>query len=83
LLDLDDLTASTASIMTLLAALVSHPDVRVDTLDVGASVTSLVPRLWPFLSHNVSTVRKSALNTLHSLMARRDRTGANAVSGPT
>ena len=48
-------------------------------LECGEGMTKLVPRLWPFLSHNVSIVRKSALNTLQSLLAKRSKL-QNAVS---
>ena len=106
LLDLDDLTASTNSIMTLLSSLLAHPKVSADrwvalnvcfyffgggggeafplqgTLNAyhalcvlpsslaTESLTELVPRLWPFLGHSISSVRKAALDMLHTLLVR-------------
>ncbi|XP_064613763.1 TATA-binding protein-associated factor 172-like [Liolophura sinensis] len=68
LMDLDELTASTNSIMMLLSTLLSYPQ--------GSSVSSLhqplselVPRLWPFLRHNITSVRGAALETLHTLLS--------------
>ena len=38
---------------------------------VGAlPLTLLVPRLWPFLKHNVSSVRRAVLDTLLTLLSR-------------
>ncbi|XP_077979914.1 TATA-binding protein-associated factor 172-like [Glandiceps talaboti] len=63
LLDLDDLTASTNSIMTLLSTLASKAPSR-----THQSLSELIPRLWPFLRHNISSVRKAALQTLYTLL---------------
>ncbi|PIK38156.1 hypothetical protein BSL78_25008 [Apostichopus japonicus] len=75
LLDLDDLTASTSSIMMLLAALLSHPNSGSDGSDYHDNresgthrQTELVTRLWPFLSHNSTSVRTASLNTLLALV---------------
>ena len=65
LLDLDDLTASTNSIMTLLASLLSYPVVFTYH---SQATTRLVPRLWPFLRHNITSVRKAVLETLCTLL---------------
>lgn len=67
LLDLDDLTASTNSIMTLLSTIMANPTAPV--LDwVATPLTELIPRLWPFLRHNIASVRKSALETFYTLL---------------
>ncbi|XP_060070663.1 TATA-binding protein-associated factor 172-like isoform X2 [Ylistrum balloti] len=67
LLDLDDLTSSTNSIMTLLSTIMAHP--RASVLDwLTTPLTDLVPRLWPFLRHNIASVRKSALQTFSTLL---------------
>ncbi|XP_068240504.1 TATA-binding protein-associated factor 172 [Palaemon carinicauda] len=64
LLDIDDLTSSTNSILLLLSKLLAHPALR----DSGVKhLTELVPRLWPFLYHTSSSVRGSALKTLDTL----------------
>ncbi|KAL6056696.1 TATA-binding protein-associated factor [Balamuthia mandrillaris] len=85
LLDLDDLSASTASVMTLLANLYAFPSVasiplnelteeanRASTREprnVNHPLTSLVPRLWPFFRHNVFAVRVASLKTLEKLLS--------------
>lgn len=104
LLDLDDLTASTNSIMTLLSLLLTFPHVRqcrseplngflnvfgIKTLgyikatiflflycSMGQSLTVLVPRVWPFLRHTISSVRKAALETLYTLLSKADEVTA-------
>lgn len=64
LLDIDDLTSSTNSILLLLSQLLAHPAVS----DSGWKyLTELVPRLWPFLYHSSISVRGSALKTLDTL----------------
>jgi len=70
MLELDDLTSSTQSIMALLADLLSQPrgvDLAVGLSKSGNSLPTLVPRLFPFLSHSSSHVRKAALETLLTL----------------
>ncbi|CAG6017888.1 unnamed protein product [Menidia menidia] len=74
LLDLDDLTASTNSIMTLLSLLLTYPQVR--QCSMQQSLTVLVPRVWPFLRHTISSVRKAALETLYTLLSKADQTCA-------
>ncbi|XP_053648070.2 TATA-binding protein-associated factor 172 isoform X2 [Cherax quadricarinatus] len=64
LLDIDDLTSSTNSILMLLAKLLVH----LGNIDSATSnLSELVPRLWPFLYHSSSSVRGSALKTLDTL----------------
>lgn len=67
LLDLDDLSPSTASVMKLLSQLYTVLGVQ----GVGATSTGLqelVPRLWPFLRHTIASVRLSAACTLEQLV---------------
>ncbi|XP_029465800.1 TATA-binding protein-associated factor 172 [Rhinatrema bivittatum] len=71
LLQLDDLTASTNSIMTLLSSLLTYPQVR--QYSIQQSLTILVPRVWPFLRHTISSVRKAALETLYTLLSTQDQ----------
>lgn len=71
LLDLDDLTASTNSIMTLLSLLLTYPQVRQSSMQ--QSLTVLVPRVWPFLRHTISSVRRAALETLYTLLSKADQ----------
>ncbi|XP_069756550.1 TATA-binding protein-associated factor 172 isoform X2 [Narcine bancroftii] len=70
LLDLDDLTASTNSIMTLLASLLTYRQIQ--QYSIQQSLTVLVPRVWPFLRHTISSVRKAALETLFTLLSTQD-----------
>ena len=60
-LTMDDITSSTQSIMCLLSELLSH------NVSVAGDLSSLVPRLYPFMSHNSSQVRKATLSCLHTL----------------
>ncbi|GFR58849.1 TATA-binding protein-associated factor 172 [Elysia marginata] len=71
LIDLDDLTASTNSIMTLLAKLMSHPLSKASPV-IKESLMGFTPRLWPFLRHNIMSVRKAALETLLTLLTLCD-----------
>ncbi|XP_071378280.1 TATA-binding protein-associated factor 172 isoform X1 [Centroberyx affinis] len=74
LLELDDLTASTNSIMTLLSSLLTYPQVR--QCSMQQSLTVLVPRVWPFLRHTISSVRRAALETLFTLLSKADQSCA-------
>ncbi|XP_008278401.1 TATA-binding protein-associated factor 172 [Stegastes partitus] len=74
LLGLDDLTASTNSIMTLLSSLLTYP--QVGQCRTQQSLTVLVPRVWPFLRHTISSVRRAALETLFTLLSKADQSCA-------
>uniref|UniRef100_A0A673CE02 BTAF1 RNA polymerase II, B-TFIID transcription factor-associated n=1 Tax=Sphaeramia orbicularis TaxID=375764 RepID=A0A673CE02_9TELE len=78
LLDLDDLTASTNSIMTLLSLLLTYPQVR--QCSMQQSLTVLVPRVWPFLRHTISSVRRAALETLFTLLSKADQVWMELLS---
>lgn len=67
LLDLDDLTASTNSIMTLLSTILTNPQASIRDW-LSRPLPELVPRLWPFLRHSIASVRHSALQTFHTLL---------------
>lgn len=65
----DDLSASTGSVMDLLAKLCSFPEVldamkRNAAEDPEQSFAELVPRLYPFLRHTISSVRSAVLRAL-------------------
>ena len=65
----DDLSASTGSIMDLLAKLCSFPQVLTAMKSNAAkdsqhSFTNLVPRLYPFLRHTITSVRSAVLRAL-------------------
>ncbi|KAI0023218.1 SNF2 family domain-containing protein [Xylariomycetidae sp. FL0641] len=65
----DDLSASTGKIMDLLATLCGFPEV-LDAMKKSAeqdeerSFTLLVPRLYPFLRHTITSVRLAVLKAL-------------------
>ncbi|KAM9065654.1 TATA-binding protein-associated factor 172 isoform X1 [Sarcophilus harrisii] len=75
LLELDDLTASTNSIMTLLSSLLTYPQVQ--QCSIQQSLTVLVPRVWPFLHHTISSVRRAALETLFTLLSTQDQSSSS------
>jgi len=69
----DDLSASTGSIMDLLAKLCSFPEALVAMQSNAAkdpehSFTQLVPRLYPFLRHTITTVRSAVLRALQTFL---------------
>lgn len=61
----DELAGACNSFMGLLAAILSLPKVH-DHLP-PQPLSDVVPRLWPFLSHSASSVRKATLQTLGTL----------------
>ena len=72
----DDLSASTGRIMDLLATLCSFPEVleamkATAAQDDQRSFTLLVPRLYPFLRHTITSVRLAVLKAL-STFAKLD-----------
>ncbi|CAL4887597.1 unnamed protein product [Urochloa decumbens] len=97
LLDLDDLSPSTSSVMNLLAEIYSQPEMVPKMLGTAASgeggefdlnkatqaaeqgdrltssenpygLATLTPRLWPFMRHSITSVRRSAIRTLEKLL---------------
>ncbi|CAG8585707.1 17161_t:CDS:10, partial [Cetraspora pellucida] len=73
----DDLTASTASVMDFLARLFSFPKVleymRTAAIsDPSHSLTTLIPRLYPFFRHTITSVRSAVLNTLLTFLGMAD-----------
>eukprot|EP00041_Stephanoeca_diplocostata_P038978 m.1575863 g.1575863 ORF g.1575863 m.1575863 type:complete len:1877 (-) comp25308_c0_seq54:5766-11396(-) len=82
LLDLDDLAVSTSSVLALLSDLVAvAARRRTDAAAPGAALDrmlGLVPRLFPFFRHALTSVRAAVLRTLSSLCATAaDLRGAN------
>ncbi|KAJ5351161.1 hypothetical protein N7452_000135 [Penicillium brevicompactum] len=69
----DDLSASTGSVMDLLAKLCTYPQV-LDAMkanaadDPEASFGKLVPRLYPFLRHTITSVRSAVLRALMTFL---------------
>ena len=63
----DDLTSSTQSVMALLAELLAQEGGLALCLLSTDSLSTLVPRLYPFLSHSSSMVRQASLSTVLTL----------------
>ncbi|XP_046829454.1 TATA-binding protein-associated factor 172 [Vespa crabro] len=61
----DELAAACNSFMGLLAAILSLPAARASI--TPQPLSQVLPRLWPFLSHSSSSVRKATLQTLQTL----------------
>ena len=61
----DDLAAACNSFMGLLAAIISLPVARACL--TPQPLSEVLPRLWPFLNHSSSSVRKATLETLETL----------------
>ncbi|KAK6457159.1 transcriptional accessory protein [Scheffersomyces xylosifermentans] len=73
----DDLSASIGSVMDLLAKLCTHQEVisimQKDALENSEnSFENLVPRLFPFLRHSITNVRKAVLRTIIEFLSISD-----------
>ncbi|CDK25567.1 unnamed protein product [Kuraishia capsulata CBS 1993] len=73
----DDLSASIGSVMDLLAKLCSHEEVlakmkRDSEVDETRNFKHLIPRLYPFLRHSITNVRKAVLRTLQAFLSIQD-----------
>ena len=82
----DDLSASTGFVMDLLAKLCSFPEVltamKQNALnDPELSFTNLVPRLYPFLRHTISSVRSAVLRALQTFLQIGGEDTAGWVNG--
>ncbi|KAF1816473.1 putative TBP associated factor [Eremomyces bilateralis CBS 781.70] len=69
----DDLSASTGSVMDLLAKLCSFPEVLAAmrqnaARDPTQAFAQLVPRLYPFLRHTITSVRSAVLRALMTFL---------------
>lgn len=83
----DDLAAATGSVMDLLGRLCNEPAVFEILHEMSNSDTDewnfskLVPRLYPFLRHSLTSVRKSVLTTLLSFINIPDSSMHNWING--
>ncbi|XP_043210370.1 TATA-binding protein-associated factor 172-like, partial [Amphibalanus amphitrite] len=68
LTELDELMTSTPSVLQLLATLSCRAELAADR----TWLPDVVPRLWPFLGHPSSNVRRSAVKTLSQLVGTQD-----------
>lgn len=83
----DDLSSSVGSVMDLLAKLCQYQEV-LDILKRKAtenpsewSFKSLVPKLYPFLRHSISLVRRAVLNLLIAFLSIKDDSTKNWLNG--
>lgn len=81
----DDLSASTGSVMDLLAKLFSIPNVlemitESATHDEEKSFGVLIPRLFPFLRHTIRTVRTAVLRALRTFLGIKQQKGTAWIS---
>ncbi|KAF2288111.1 hypothetical protein GH714_004452 [Hevea brasiliensis] len=106
LLDLDDLSPSTSSVMNLLAEIYSQEDMipkriskekqeldlnevmNIDDAGEGRDLqenpymlSTLAPRLWPFMRHSITSVRYSAIRTLERLLEAGYKRNISEPSG--
>ncbi|KAK9238071.1 hypothetical protein V1525DRAFT_402348 [Lipomyces kononenkoae] len=82
----DDLSASTGSVMDLLAKLCSFPQVLEQmkanaTADPSMSFAMLVPRLYPFLRHSITSVRRAVLRALLTFLNIEGDGGSDWIDG--
>lgn len=67
--ELDEISSSTTSIMSLLAEFYSRNFIDAVTKEQeNHPLSSLIPKLWPFFRHNIKTVREACLNTLLKML---------------
>lgn len=81
----DDLSASIGSVMDLLSKLCTHKEV-IEIMQLEASENtsqsfeSLVPRLFPFLRHSITNVRKAVLRTIFEFLSINDKSTKNWIN---
>ncbi|KAH2752761.1 hypothetical protein KXW10_004254 [Aspergillus fumigatus] len=84
----DDLSASTGSVMDLLAKLCTFQEV-LDAMKANAAVNpessfgKLVPRLYPFLRHTITSVRSAVLRALMTFLQLEGEGTDEWVDGKT
>jgi len=82
----DDLSASIGAVMDLLSKLCIHSEIM-DLIKLEAqenqeySLKNLIPRLYPFLRHSITNVRKSVLKTLLAFLSIEDISTKNWIDG--
>jgi TATA-binding protein-associated factor len=82
----DDLSASTGAVMDLLAKLCTFPEVlhamKANALgDPESSFAMLVPRLYPFFRHTITTVRSAVLRALLTFLSLESEGVTSWVGG--
>ncbi|ODQ66801.1 hypothetical protein NADFUDRAFT_41424 [Nadsonia fulvescens var. elongata DSM 6958] len=82
----DDLSASIGNLMDLLSKLCAVPSV-LQTMKAKAeqdplnSFSNLVPRLYPFLRHSITNVRKAVLRALQTFLSIEGESSKDWVNG--
>lgn len=67
--DLDDLTSATSSVMELLSELLTQPKIiEVMMTETEMSLEVLMPRLYPFFRHAITSVKIAVLKTVETLI---------------
>lgn len=82
----DDLSASIGAVMDLLSKLCVHPEVlnvikEEASENADYSFKNLVPKLYPFLRHSITNVRKSVLKTLLAFLSISDSASKDWIDG--
>jgi TATA-binding protein-associated factor len=77
LLQLDDLTASTSSVMNLIAEYFTHMP-SFEMISDGTGFENYIKRLWPFFRHSSHSVRRSVLKIFTSAL-RASQTAGNCA----
>ncbi|KAL9619467.1 MAG: hypothetical protein Q9160_005904 [Pyrenula sp. 1 TL-2023] len=82
----DDLSASTGAVMDLLAKLCTFPEIleamgaNAD-MDEEYSFEKLVPRLYPFLRHTITSVRSAVLRAMLTFVSLKDDGTTRWING--
>ncbi|KAA8904703.1 hypothetical protein TRICI_005400 [Trichomonascus ciferrii] len=82
----DDLSASIGNVMDLLAKLCGFPEVLEAMRNAAAtnpskSFSQLVPRLYPFLRHSITNVRKAVLRALQTFLEMEGEAAREWIDG--
>eukprot|EP00842_Homolaphlyctis_polyrhiza_P000657 jgi/Hompol1/1592/HPOL_002723-RA len=67
--ELDDLTSATSFVMDLLSTLVTKPSIAaIMQQEAGTFLQKLIPQLFPFFRHAITSVRTAVLRTLSTII---------------
>lgn len=83
----DDLSSSVGAVMNLLAKLCEHQEVlnvlkdKAIACPLEWSFKGLVPKLYPFLRHSITNVRKAVLNLLLAFLSIQDDSTKHWING--
>ena len=77
ILDGDDLTASTGSIINLLSELMHYGKDELISHVVGSDASQILPSLLPLMLHSLRSVREAAIESISSIL---ECTGTNNLN---